>query len=133
MKLRGLLHRKTKDVDICGISYDEELYKFCKHLGVKLDFCNPNLHRFDEICYKNYKVKIVKLEDVLFYKYIMQKKIDSDPHVIGTKHYKDIVNVFHNLGESKSKEIISKLDLLQEDKDLLLKWMWIGLNNKEEI
>ena len=133
LKLRGLLHRKTKDVDICGILYDEKLYKFCKRHGVKLDFCNPDLHDFDEIDYKNHKLRIVKLEDVLFYKYMLQKKINSTPHVVGVKHYKDLINVFHNLGENKSREVISKLNLSQEDKDLLLEWMQIGLNNKKEI
>ena len=133
LKLRGLLHRKTKDLDICGIPYNERLYNFCKRLGIKLDFCNPNLYDFDEIDHKNRKLRIVKLEDVLFYKYMLQKKIDSNPHIVGVKHYKDLVNVFHNLGENKSREVISKLNLSQVDKDLLLEWMQIGLNNKKEI
>lgn len=131
--LRKLLHRKIKDIDICGIPYNSNLDNFCKSFGIRLDFVNPELRTYDEINYKNRKIKIAKLEDVLYYKYQMQKKINNSPHVIGVKHYKDIVNVFHNLGENESKKVIDSINLPQEDKDVLSKWMYVGLNNTEEI
>ena len=131
--LRGLLHRKINDIDVCGIPYQDRLYKFCKVLGIKLDFCNPHLHEYDEIVHKGRKIKIAKLKDVLYFKYLMQKRIDNSPHTIGVKHYKDIVNVFHNLGENESKSLIDKMDLSEEDKNVLRNWMQIGINNIKEI
>lgn len=130
--MRNLLHRKCKDIDICGIC-NSRLRKFCRSLGIKLDFVNSEEHIYDEIDYKNRKIKIAKLENVLYYKYQMQKKINSDLHLIGVKHYKDIVNVFYNLGEDKSRKLIDSMNLPQEDKDELLKWMTVGINNNKEI
>ena len=59
--MRGLLHRKIHDIDVCGIPYRDRLYKFCKVLGIKLDFCNPHLHEYDEVVHKGRKIKIAKL------------------------------------------------------------------------
>lgn len=133
MRLRGLLHRKSKDIDICGIPYKKGMYNFCKSLRIKLDFCNPDLHEYDEIIYKNRIIRIAKLKDVIYFKYRMQKKINENPRMIGEKHYKDIINVFHNLGEEKSKKLIEEINLPEEDKNVLIKWMYIGINNTNEI
>lgn len=129
LHLRGLLNRKVQDIDVCGIKYNEKLYKFCKKLGFTLDFIDPNNFEFEWYEHKNRYIKITPLHIVLFYKFKKQRKIDLNPHLLGMKHYNDLIHIFYTLGKEKSIEEINKMDLTNEERAVILEWVEISNSN----
>lgn len=128
LKLRGLLDRKLKDIDLIGAEYNEKLCIFCKSLGIKVDFVNRGDLRFEWFKHKNRYIKIAPLHVVLFYKFKLQMKINADPHCRGVKHYNDLIHIFSVLGKEKSINEIDKMSLNKEERDVLLEWVELSNN-----
>ena len=134
LKIRGLLHRKTKDIDISLNKHVRKLQKFLKNC-FKVDIAGVNKwpNEYDVLSHKGYWVKCTKVWVVLFWKLYYVKK-SKDP--LKSKHRFDIINVFHNLGRDESLKQVEKIkEVLKDEKDikLLYELMEIGLSNKEEI
>lgn len=91
---------------------------------------------YDDVPHKGYVVKCMKVEDVLYFKYIFMKRIQKHFKDFDNKHRKDLINVFHNLGKDKSNDIINKMldkHPTHIDTKELYELMQIGINNQSEI
>lgn len=134
--IRGLLHRKVSDIDLLTDLRTSKLQKFAKP-WFKIDLVNIKMFReYDDVPHKGYVVKCMKVEDVLYFKYIFMKRIQKHFKDFDNKHRKDLINVFHNLGKDKSNDIINKMldkHPTHIDTKELYELMQIGINNQSEI
>lgn len=132
--VRGLLHRKPKDLDLCLNRKTKAIKSFLKNINI--DLLYPAFCDFDFIEHKGYKVKCMKVHQVLYFKYRFMKNIEKNTGTLYNKHYIDLANVFHNLGREQSINCIDDICKIKPkliNKEELLMIMEIGLNNKEEI
>lgn len=134
--IRGLLHRKVSDIDLLIDSKTLKLQKFLKS-WFKIDLVNIKMFReYDNVKYKGYIVKCMKVEDVLYFKYVFMKRIQKRFKDFDNKHREDLINVFYNLGEDDSKIIINKMfekHPTHVDTNELYELMQIGISNQSEI